>query len=260
MGRAFTAALFAVLAPGCFAARSVPPPVSQALPSANQLLTSLEHRRDRLQGVRALARLRYRSPAGVESARNALAVQRPDRLRIEVLSVLGSMFVLTSDDGMFSAYVPSESKFYRGTASPANLAPYLPAGITVPVIVDHILATPPVHADGPAAVEWDQGMIRLTQHDDRGSRTVWFRDLETAVNYREIDAQGRTTIEVTYDEIDDSVALPVTTRVTVRFPLTGESLEISMREPEINPQLPAEYFSMTAPAEARQIDLDNAQF
>jgi hypothetical protein len=221
----------------------------------------LDERREQLRGLRAVARLRYRSPTGTENARNALAVQRPDRLRIEVLSMLGSIFVLTSDDGMISAYVPRESTVYRGAASAANLAPYLPAGVSVPMIVDHLLATPSLGTGMPSTVAWDQGRIRLThQGDGGGNRTVWFRDRDTPTHYRETDSRGDITLEVTYDEVDDSTPLPLPKRVTVRFPLTGESLEITMRDPEVNPRLPLDYFSITAPAEARQVDLDNARF
>lgn len=261
MGRAVTAVLLAVVASGCFAARSVPPPLPPTgLPSAERLLAGLEQRREQLQGLRSLARLRYRSPNGSENARNALAVQRPDRLRIEVLSVIGSMFVLASDRGSFSAWVPRESTVYRGTASPTNLAPYLPVGVTVPSIVDHILGTPPVDARQVSSVEWDHGMVRLTQRGPHGSRSVWFQDRTIPAYYREIDGEGRTTIEVTYDDVDDSRPLKLSRRITVRFPLTDESLEISLREPEINPPLAADYFTITAPAAARLVDLDNAHF
>jgi len=260
MWKAITAALLAVLVQGCTAARPTPPHAPRDLPTAAQLLAGLDHRRAELHGVRAMSRLRYSSPNGTENARNALAVQRPDRLRIEVLSVLGSMFVLTSGDGVFSAYVPRESTVYRGTASPTNLAPYLPVGISVPVIVDHLLATPSLGAEVPSVVEWDEGRIRLTQADADGTRTVWFRDVETPSNYRETDPDGRTTFEVSYAEVDDSTPVPLPRRVTVRLPLTNESVEITMRDPEINPSFSAGYFFMNAPAEARQVDLDAAQF
>lgn len=260
MRAAVTAALLAVVIGGCAAVRPLPSAEPGQLPSASHLVAVLEGRRASLQGVRALARLRYRSPSRTESARHALAVQRPDRLRFEVLSVIGSMFLLASEQGSFTAWVPSESTVYRGTASPENLAPYLPVGLTVTAIVDHILATPPVNSRTPATVEWDHGRIRLAQHDSDGSRFVWFANHELPANYREVDRDGRTAIEVTYDQADESVPVAFMKRITFRFPQSEELLEVSLRDPDVNPAFSPEYFRVVAPAEARKVDLDAASF
>lgn len=254
-----TAALLAVFVAGCASVRPQPSPEVAALPTSQQLLKALEGRRSQLRGLRSIARLRYRSPGTSESARHALAVERPDRLRFEVLSVLGSMFVLASDRGSFTAWVPSESTVYRGAATPANLAPYLPAGVTVPAIVDHILATPPVDLSAPSSVVWDHGLIRLTQADGGGSRSVWFLPPDLPANYREIDRDGHTTIEVTYDQVDTARPVALARRITFRFPQSEELLEVSLRDPEVNPALPPEYFRITPPREARQVDLDSAR-
>ncbi len=258
MGRAITAALVAVLLQGCFATRPSSVPPARTLPSAAQLLESMRSRRDQLRGLRTLARVRYRSPRGNESARNVLAVERPDRLRIEVVSILGSMLIMTSASGTFSAYVPRESTVYRGTASIENLSPYLPVDISVPGIIDHVLATPALSADGRVAVDWDAGLIRVSHSGSDGGWHAYFRDIQTPAAYREVDRDGHTTIEAVYDDIDDSGAMPIARRITVRFPATQESLEISMKDPEINPALSSRLFSITPPANTREIDLDHA--
>ncbi len=257
MWRAITATLIAVLVQGCFAARPTPVPLPSALPSAAQIIDSMRHRRGKLNALRTLARVRYRSPNGTENARNVLAVERPDRLRLEVVSILGSLLVMTSDDGTFSVYLPRQSTVYRGAASAANLSAYLPVTLSIPAIIDHILATPRLSDRGPAAVDWDGELVRLTQRDDNGSWEASFRDLAIPATYREVDRYGRTTIEARYEDIDDSGTIPIARRVTVHFPATQESLEISMRAPEVNPNLPNGLFSLTPPPETREIDLDN---
>jgi outer membrane lipoprotein-sorting protein len=257
MGRAIAAALAAVLIQGCFAAR--PPRADETtaeLPSASSLLAALQRRRDALDGMRTLARLRYRSPDGTENARNVLAVERPDRIRFEVLSMLGSLLVLASEDGSFAAYVPRESTLYRGAASPGNLAPYLPIDVTVAQIVDLLLATPPLFDGRPSAVDREDGLVRLTQRDGDALRIACFSGGVTPVRYREIDRHGRTTIDARYEDIDASGAVPVARQLTLHFPLTGEILDISMKDPEINPDLPSGFFTVTPPTDTRQIDLD----
>ena len=89
-----------------------------------------------------MARLRYRSPEGNQSARQVLVLQRPDHARIEIYSLFGTHFVLASRSGRFAAYVPSESTLYRGSATKNNLGRYLPVTLSVAEILDHVLATP----------------------------------------------------------------------------------------------------------------------
>src|SRR5205823_5234338 len=120
-----SAVLFALLCSGCAAHRSLAPHLAPAvLPSTTDLQATLAARRDAVRSLRALARLRYRDPAESNSSREAIVVARPDRLRVEVLSVFGSVFVLTADDGALTAYARQEDTVYRGQASPENLWRY----------------------------------------------------------------------------------------------------------------------------------------
>lgn len=258
MGRAIAAIAIAVLIQGCTATRpSAPPPPAQ-LPTARQLLDTVEQRRLHLTALRTLAKLRYRSPNANESARNVLAIERPDRLRVEVLSVLGSILVMTSDGGLLTAYLPREATVYRGAASASNLARYLPGGVSVPAIIDHVLATPPLLERAHEVVDWDGNLIRLTQSDGIRRWVAGFRDIDTPASYREVDRYGRITIEARYDDIDPDGPIPIARRVTVRFPESDESLEITMRDPEVNPRLPDRLFSLSVPPETKEIDLDGA--
>lgn len=76
------------------------------------------------------------------------------------------------------------------------------------------------------------------------------------MRYREIDRHGRTTVDARYEDLDRSGAIPLARRLTIHFPLTSESLDVSMKDPEINPDLPAGFFSVTPPADTREVDLD----
>ncbi len=259
MGRAVAAALAAVLVQGCFATHPAPTGLPATLPTAEQIVDAMRARRQQLTALRTLARVRYESPAGTENARNVLAVERPDRFRFEVVSLLGSLLVMTSDGGRFTAYLPRESTVYRGAASAENLDAYLPIAVSIPTIIDHILATPQLLEGGRAVVTWDEGLICLTQIDDDGGAETCFRDLATPATYREVNRDGRTTIEARYEDIDDTGIVPIATQVTVRFPATKESLVISMRGPEVNPSFPDDLFSLKPPPKTREVDLDHAR-
>src|SRR5262245_32752525 len=137
---------------GC-SARSRPlvaPPA--VLPSAGDLESALTARRDAVRSLRALARLKYRDPTESNTSREAIVVARPDRLRIEVLSLFGSVFVLTTDAGALTAYARQEDTLYRGQASPENLWRYARLWLPVADLVDLVLGTPP-RRDGPRAAD-----------------------------------------------------------------------------------------------------------
>jgi len=248
--------ILAAILQSCSASRrEVAPPQPVALPSAARLFQALAQRRNHLRGLRTIARLRYRSADGVESARHVLAIQRPDRIRIEVLTLMGTVFAMTASEGQLSAYVPSESAFYHGAANPTNLARYLPIEISVASVVDHALSTPPVYTGGPSSVVRDQDRIQLLQAAADGQQIVWFRDDLTPVSYRHLDHHGSVMLEADYEEIERHQGIAVAEKITLRFPATEQSLEISMKSPEVNPSFPAAFFSLAQPGGSNRVDL-----
>ena len=51
-----------------------------------------------------MARMRYTSPNESRRAKQIIIAERPDRLRLEVLSPFGAVFVLAANDGTLAAY------------------------------------------------------------------------------------------------------------------------------------------------------------
>ena len=78
-----------------------------------------------------MARVSYSSPEESRKAKQLLIAARPDRLRFEILSPFGTVFVLTAADGALAAWAREESTVYRGSASAANLQRY--AQVDLPV-------------------------------------------------------------------------------------------------------------------------------
>lgn len=236
-------------------AKPGPPPTT--LPTAAQLLDSLATRRDSVRGLRALAKLRYRHPDGSTTSNEAIVVSRPDRLRVEVLSLFGAVFVLTTESGDFTAYVRQENTIYRGDASPENMWRYARIGLPVVDLIDLMLGTPPQREAVWSHVSYDgtTGWTQLSQELDPGIQVVWVdAGLPQAAEYR--DAHGDIEWRVLFEEYNTVADVPIATRIRLEVPDAEHSVEISLTDVDLNPELPSDTFHFADPPGSRVEKID----
>jgi outer membrane biogenesis lipoprotein LolB len=244
---------------GCAAVRRpavvVPP---QVLPSAAQLEAALTSRREAVHSLRALARIRYRDPDGSHSARQAIIAARPDRVRIEVTTFVGSIFVLTSDDGALTAWERQENTVYRGQASPENLWRYIHVELPVSELVDIVLGTPPPRPGAQAEVSFDSqaGSVRLWQRLAAGALVVWFSESELPVAAEERGADGQPLWRATFGEYRDLDGFPMATRIGLEAPIWHRALEMDLDSIDLNPELDRSVFALQTPPGSKVVTLD----
>ncbi|MFQ5917388.1 MAG: hypothetical protein ACE5I0_06200, partial [Candidatus Binatia bacterium] len=89
-----------------------------------ELVGNLAKRIDRFRSLRSLAKVYYWSTEERGSIQGAILVRRPSRLRLETLSPLGAIFILTADGDEVVGFDPREGVLYRGRASKKNLVRY----------------------------------------------------------------------------------------------------------------------------------------
>jgi len=262
--RQFIAALTAVTLAGCALHEPPKPAPVTGLPAdasvlAGQIAARLRERRSRLHSLRSLAQLTYRAPGQTaQRAKHVIIAQRPDRLRFEVYSLLGSLFVLTARDGALTAYLPRESTVYRGTASRANLSRYTHVDLSVSNTIDLLLGTPPLLGDGGAYVTADDGLLRFTQVGRAHSHSAWFDATLQLQRYESTTRSGTVDIRASFAKYRSVDGVPMATQLILELPASGERIEIALRDPEVNPAVPDSLFSLTVPADSRQVDLDRA--
>jgi outer membrane lipoprotein-sorting protein len=249
----------AVLWNGCAAVRRpVAPAPPTALPSAAELEAALVKRRDTIHSLRALAHVRYRDPEESNTSREALVVARPDRLRVEVLSLFGSVFVLVTDHGLLTAYARQEDTVYRGHASPENLWRYVRLDLPVSDLVDLLLGTPPPRQTSEAEVSFDPrtGWIELAQQRAHGAQLVWFSPAALPLRIEEQDADRRTLWRATFDNYESQNGVAVATRIALEVPAWHRSLDVALEDIDLNPSLDAAVFAVQAPPGSKVVDLD----
>jgi outer membrane lipoprotein-sorting protein len=259
MRRWATAALLGAALAGCATLKVAPPSpeASVALPERADLFRALAARREAIHAVRALARMSYTSGTESRRTRQVVLAERPDRLRLEVLSPFGTVFLLTADRGRLGAYVPDEHAVYRGAASADNLARYTQVDVPVSTAVDLILGTPPMDEGRDGVVSRDEGLVQLWQ--DAGNsvvRVAWFTSRLEPVRWEQRDADGLVLVRARFDAIAEIGGVRLPTQVQVELPSSAQRIDIALGEPEVNPVLADALFDLETPSGAREISLD----
>ncbi|MGD9763651.1 MAG: outer membrane lipoprotein carrier protein LolA [Candidatus Binatia bacterium] len=259
--RSAIAVLLAVVAlTGC-TARPTPRPATglpAALPDAREIRAALAERRSALHGLRAWAGLDYTSPEESRRAKQLLVAERPDRLRLEVFSPLGAVFVLTAADGALAAYDRSASTVYRGAASAENLRRYAQVDLPVPLAVDLMLGTPPLDPTATADVTADDGAIRLRADRHDGAQVIWLSPALDPLRYETQDRDGRVVLRTTFEGWTAVDGARVPSEVSLEMPALQRSLLIELRDIEVNPVLPPALFALQTPSNSREVRLDGA--
>src|SRR5262245_63052649 len=106
-----------------------------------QLLDALAARRASVTSLRARARLK----AGLAGlwTRQAVLVQRPGEVRMDVMSPFGLALARGTQRDLLWAHSPSQQVRYEGEATPLNLARFLGAPVSVGARVYIQLGLPP---------------------------------------------------------------------------------------------------------------------
>jgi hypothetical protein len=228
------------------------------LPSAAQLNAALQARHDAVHSLRALAHLDYSDPQESNTSRQAIVAARPDQLRIEVLSVFGTLFVLTAADGAMAAYARQENTVYRGRASSANLQRYARLWIPLDDLIDLILATPPPRHAVQERVSFDTqvGAVRLWRGLDDGAQVIWFSEAALPIATEELAADGSARWHAAYDAYVERGGVPIATDIRLELPAQQRTLRLTLDEVDVNPALEQSIFALQAPLGSKVVNLD----
>lgn len=252
-------ALLVVALSGCAPRRvGVPTPtVDASLPPAEQLLRYVSDRRDAIHSLRTVARLAYTSPTEKRRAKQIILAARPDRLRFEVLSPFGPVFVLATSAGRLAAYARDEATVYRGAASPANLERYTSVELPITAAVDLLLGTPPIDGHRAPVVSRDAGQLRLLcDMQDGTARVVWFTPELDPARFEQWTADGAVALRATFAGYADINRVRLPLQLSLEMPSTQRRVDIELREPEVNPVLDEPLFALDTPRGSQEVDLD----
>ncbi len=226
---------------------ALPLPPDDPRPAA--LLAELALREQSLQGVRARARVSIDGQRGASFAKQLLLIERPARLRVEVLGLLNQRIAVLATDGRrFDLYRAESGAVESGAVHPTLLWQVAGVPLTPQEAVALLLGAPVdlTAAAGPgSARELPGGGVRLELEDRLGlARAAEFDAAGRLRRYQRRAPDGETLLEVRWDDYRDAGGRSFAHQIAVEAPGAGARAELSFRSVEINPELPAALFEL----------------
>jgi hypothetical protein len=220
--------------------------------TAEGLVAGLEARRVALRSLRA--RVQIRSGLAQVWAREAVVVERPSAVRVDVLSPFGLALALGTDGETLWVFPPQERLRYEGAATPENLARFLGAAVTSTDLVNVLLGLPPERV--PSArlrVErLAEGMVRVVVPFAGGEQRLEFAGRPAYVRRAEETRDGALVMRIDFDDYRDGFPW--------RMDVSGAGgVAASLRYVAIEPNVAVDRAVFQPPPAARVLPLDTIE-
>jgi outer membrane biogenesis lipoprotein LolB len=224
--------------------------------NAGEIVQALQQRDEQFRSLRALARLDYAGPEGKNSFQEAILVQRPDRLRLETLSFLGAIMIVTVDDQEILGYLPREDVFLRGQRSKENLRRLtkIPLPLEVEEITALLLGLPPVNTR--ETPQQDGNSLSLPAADGGQDIVAFETNDAVPTRWERLNAGGEAQISVKFSDYVPTPAGLFPSRIAIESAIQKRRLEVRYQEPELNATLPAEIFSQQKPPNVKELPIE----
>jgi len=249
------AALAAALG-GCLPRR--PPPDLSADPA--ELLAEVRAAQQRVRTVQGRARTGVDAPGGGGGLEQWLAAEKPGRVRVESWDFFGNVSaVLAVDGGALTLWDAREKTFYRGPATPENLARLVPVAVSPEDLAVLLGGSAPLLDGEPVSAEPGDGVMRLvlqagplTQRLEIGPGAV----VLSARTRRRVDgAEVPAGLDADFSVHRSRGGARVPTDASARAPAAKVALSLHWRELTVNAPLDPALFHLDPPRGARIVDL-----
>ncbi len=225
-----------------------PVPVWTELPTAGTLLQRLAETTGRVDSLDTAASVGLTVKGKYRSSQQFLLVEKPDRLRADVLTGFGQLVLqLTSDGEELSVFLNTTvpGRFLRGPATDENLARFTRVPLSIENMLRLLVYDPPLisYQQHAVSVVEEQLMLRLSAQAQ--VQELLFDSQLRLVGCRYFTG-GQRFLEVRYQQIDDTELFPH--RVQIELPEEQTKLTLDFSELQLNVGIAAERFRLKQPA------------
>ena len=221
---------------------------------ASELTDALKQRNQQVRSMRALARVDYSGPEGKHNFQEAVVVQRPNQLRLETLTFLGAILIVTVNDQEIVGYHPREGVMLRGQSSKENLLRYTQLPLELSEVTSLLVGLPPVDANAPATQ--DGNALVFGSNGGKQDRVAFESQLPVPTQWQRFSAAGEIELVTRFsDYVQTSVGL-FPSRIQVEAPAQKKTVEIRVEEPEFNGPIAADLFTQQKSANVKEYRIE----
>jgi len=210
-------------------------------------------------GLKGDAKLNVDSPQGKGSVTLFVAVQHPAYLHIEQLDFFGRpQGVLVTDGETFGLYDSQSGQYFKGPASPPNLARFLPVVLPprelAALLLGRVARVPA--EDGEMSMDDKKGVYVLTLKNGPVTQRL---EIEPP-SYRVVKSTvtGVRAYDVEMGDIADYGAVTLPKRIVLDAPSAKTRVELVYKDVSVNEPPDMTLFDMEPPEDVPVVEVDAA--
>ena len=221
---------------------------------ASEMTAALTQRNQQFRSLRALARVDYAGPSAKQNFQEAIVVQRPERLRLETLTFIGAILIVTVNNQEIIGYQPREGTLVRGKASRDALARFTQIPLELNEITALLMGLPAVDLNAPSKQE---GNTLLFSTNGRVRDRVSFETAQPAPSkWDRLNSAGEVELSVQFLDYSQTAAGLFSSRMQIEAPARKIKLEIRMQDPELNGPMTDDLFTQQKPPNVKEYPIE----
>ena len=223
------------------------PPVWVEIPTVSQLLSRLATGANRYTSLDGAAAVSLTQADKYMSSQQFLLLQKPDRLRTDVLTGFGQLILqLTSDGEELSVFLNTTvpGRFLRGPASKENISRFIRVPLAVDDFLSLLLYSPPIIAHYDSSIAIVDGLLQLTLHAGSREQQLFFNQQLQVVGSQYFST-GKKYLTVDYNKFSATSGFPHT--IVIELPPEETMIKVKFTELVLNEKIETEKFHLSKP-------------
>lgn len=221
-------------------------------PVTQGILRSLQEREATVTSLQAVLDLTVRHGAAQAYRQVAVAVERPDLIRLESIEWGGfTSLVILSDGHRLVAHVLLQNIFGEGSATPENVAAVTGLHVAPAHLVRLLLGLPPLPIQNEKTVlygpDGDHAYL-LREQESSFTQRLWLSDDDLSLLRGELYDRKSLRLRFRYSPVNHGLR-----SLLLEEPLKQMVVEVSYRSYNLNLDLPRELFRIPQPDQGAQV-------
>lgn len=238
----------AVLVTACSGARQARP--DDAIDDPRVILAALEKRGEAIRALTAELGLEVWREGDRVRLRQLVLAQKPDRVRIDTLSPFDQPLTMMASNGeIITIYSLEEKRFWRGPATPENLARLLPLRMESEEMSSLLRGSVPLIRYDDVGLGWDdeRGCYLLTLRGPTRRQRLCVEPKALRVAESRVWRGDELLYRARFGQYEDAGPVAIPRRMRFEVPAESQRIDIEVRDVTVDPDPPADAFHIDPP-------------